>query len=128
MHNHRSLFNMDISGGMPAVIIKMLASSEPGKIRLLPALPNEWPKGTIDGVLCRGAIEIDRLHWDGNQAEVELTSKEPQEIVLALPSPIGEMKSTGGETKVSAGSAATERKVSLPAGRKVSLKITLKPE
>ena len=25
MHNHKSLFNMDISGGMPAVIIKMLA-------------------------------------------------------------------------------------------------------
>jgi len=127
-HNQRSLFNMDISGGMPAVIIQMLALSEPGKIRILPALPNEWPKGTIEGILCRGAIQIDRLHWDGNQVEVELTSKEPQEIVLALPSPIGEMKSTGGETKITAGSGPSERKVTLPAGRKVSLQLTLKPE
>ena len=39
MHNHRSLLNMDISGGMPAVIIKMLVASEPGRVQLLPALP-----------------------------------------------------------------------------------------
>jgi alpha-L-fucosidase 2 len=35
MHNHRSLFNMDISGGMPAVIIKMLVASDPGRLQLL---------------------------------------------------------------------------------------------
>ena len=58
MHNHRSLFNMDISGGMPAVIIKMLVASDVGKIQLLPALPAAWPAGRIEGVLCRGAIEI----------------------------------------------------------------------
>ncbi len=65
MHNHRSLFNMDISGGMPAVIIKMLVASDPGRIQLLPALPAAWPSGTIEGVLCRGAIEIKSLQWDG---------------------------------------------------------------
>jgi alpha-L-fucosidase 2 len=64
MHNRRALFNMDISGGQPSVIIKMLADSFPGKIRLLPALPSAWPTGTIEGVLCRGAIEIHRLHWN----------------------------------------------------------------
>jgi len=33
MHNHRSLFNMDISGGMPAVLIRMLVASDPGRIQ-----------------------------------------------------------------------------------------------
>ncbi len=47
-HNYRSLFNMDISGGMPAVLIKMLASSEPGEIQLFPALPEAWPSGNIE--------------------------------------------------------------------------------
>jgi len=42
MHNHKTLFNMDISGGLPAVIIKMLMASDSGKIRLLPALPDAW--------------------------------------------------------------------------------------
>ena len=46
MHNHKTLFNMDISGGMPAVLIKMLAASEPGKIQLLPALPAAWTEGS----------------------------------------------------------------------------------
>ena len=64
MHNHRSLFNMDISGGMPAVIIKMLVASDPGKIRLLPALPSAWPSGEIAGPLCRGGIIIHSLKWD----------------------------------------------------------------
>jgi hypothetical protein len=57
-HNARKLFNMDISGGLPAVIIKTLVASEPGEIRLLPARPAAWTSGTIDGVLCRGQIEI----------------------------------------------------------------------
>lgn len=44
---------MDISGGMPDVIIKMLANSLPGKVQLLPAVPEQWPQGTIEGILCR---------------------------------------------------------------------------
>jgi hypothetical protein len=39
MHNHRTLFNMDISGGMPAVVIKMLVASEPGGIHRRGAVP-----------------------------------------------------------------------------------------
>ena len=58
MHNFRSLFNMDISGGMPAVIIKMLVESEPGKIQLLNSLPSSWETGSIDGVLCRGKLKL----------------------------------------------------------------------
>jgi hypothetical protein len=37
--NRRTLFDMDISGGQPSVVIKALAGSFPGKVRLLPALP-----------------------------------------------------------------------------------------
>ena len=57
MHNAKKLFNTDISGGMPAVLIKMLASSDPGVVRLLPARPEAWTSGTIEGILCRGRIE-----------------------------------------------------------------------
>ncbi len=124
MHNRRSLFNMDISGGQPSVVIKMLVFSQPGEIKLLPALPKAWPKGTIEGVLCRGAIEVNRLHWDGNTVEAELTSKSDQQIDLVLPKPIAAI--TGAETSESA--TPGSRKLTLPAGKTVSLKITLKPE
>jgi hypothetical protein len=126
-HNQRSLFNTDISGGMPAVIIQMLVASEPGRIKLLPALPNAWPKGTLEGVLCRGAIEINRLHWDGSVVEVELTSARSQEISLSAPAPISEITVTGGHGRLSAGSGPAERQLSLSGGRKASLRIGMKP-
>ena len=124
MHNRRALFNMDISGGQPSVVIKMLADSMPGKVRLLPALPQAWPKGTIEGVLCRGAIEIDRLHWDGGKVEAEMTSKNAQQIALVLPRGIAEIKAEGAS--VSNGANDAERMLALPAGKKVSL--TLRPK
>ena len=124
MHNRRALFNMDISGGQTSVIIKALVDSFPGKIRLLPALPSAWDKGTIEGVLCRGAIELNRLHRDNDRVEVDLTSKRDREITLVLPREIAGIQSPG--VRVTDGLNADERNVSLPAGVKVSLVIQLK--
>jgi hypothetical protein len=75
MHNHKSLFNMDISGGMPAVIIKMLMASKPGTIELLPALPKAWPEGKVTGLLARGGFEVDIAWKAGKLAEAVLRSK-----------------------------------------------------
>ncbi len=74
-HNHRSLLNMDISGGMPSVIIKMLMASEPGRIELLPALPEAWPDGTVTGLLARGAFEVDITWKAGKLLEAVLRSR-----------------------------------------------------
>jgi len=126
MHNHRSLFNMDISGGMPAVIIKMLAASEPGKIQLLPALPAAWPSGRIEGVLCRGAIEIETLAWDGKQVEATLNSARPQTIVLALPNEIERLSVADGTAESGTADRADRRALTLPGGQPVVLKIELK--
>ncbi len=119
MHNRRILFNMDISGGQPSVIIKALADSYPGKVRLFPALPKAWETGTIEGILCRGVIEINRLHWNGGQVEVELTSGRDQTIDLVLPAEITEINSRGAS--IADGTNASERKVTLPAGKTVTL-------
>ncbi len=75
MHNHKTLFNMDISGGMPAVIIKMLMASEPGRIHLLPALPAAWPEGQVTGLLARGGFEVDITWKNGNVTGALLRSK-----------------------------------------------------
>ncbi len=126
MHNHRSLFNMDISGGMPAVIIKMLVASEIGKIRLLPALPAAWPTGRIEGVLCRGAIEIQSLAWNGKQIDVVLKSAKAQTVVLELPCELLQISAADGLTKIGPADHASQRTVSLPTGQPVSLVIKLK--
>ena len=123
MHNHRSLFNMDISGGMPAVIIKMLVASEPGKIHLLPALPAAWPSGTIDGPLCRGGIEIRSLQWDAKQIRVTLSSATAQQLVLAAPAGIAKIAVTRGAAKTGPVEHADHCQLTLPAGQEVALEI-----
>jgi hypothetical protein len=123
MHNARSLFNMDISGGMPAVIIKMLAASDPGKLKLLPALPAAWPTGAIEGVLCRGQIEIKRLQWDEAGLEVTLRSGKAQTVVLELPY---EISALDGNAKVGKAESPRQRTLTLPAAKDVVLKISRK--
>ena len=125
-HNAKKLFNMDISGGMPAVLIKMLVSSDPGRIDLLPARPAAWPSGTIEGVLCRGRIEIKRLHWDGKSIQVVLLSGVQQDIDLSAPAEIASMTVRKGEAKVLEGKDRTSRRLSLPAGREVEIELSLK--
>jgi alpha-L-fucosidase 2 len=84
-HDPGGVFNMDAAGGLPAVIIKMLVMSEVGGINLLPALPKEWPSGTIEGVLCRGQIEIKELSWDDAQINVRFVSEIPQNVRISVP-------------------------------------------
>jgi len=121
MHNHRSLFNMDISGGMPAVIIKMLVASEVGKIQLLPALPPAWPSGRIEGVLCRGAVKIERLNWDGKQIDVTLRSAKAQTLMVELPSEIAQLSVKGGPAQAGPGQHANQRSLQLPGGQSVTI-------
>jgi len=113
MHNHRSLFNMDISGGMPAVLIKMLVASDPGSVSLLPALPAKWTSGSIEGVLCRGQVEVRKLSWKDNILEVTLISGKDQEINLELPSEIAGISVIRGSSRVEETGAANARMVSL---------------
>jgi hypothetical protein len=64
-HNRQSLFNVDICGGMPDVICRMLMDSRPGQIDLLPSLPAAWPTGSIKGLRARGGFEVDIAWKDG---------------------------------------------------------------
>lgn len=125
-HNYRSLFNMDISGGMPAVIIQMLVASEPGMIRLLPARPAAWPSGSIEGVLCRGQVEIRKLTWSPDRITVTLLSPRQQQVTLHAPGEISEATVKGGKGVLRAGDAADGRTLVLPAGQEVSVELKLK--
>ena len=74
-HDPGHIFNLDLSGGFPALIIKMLAYSEPGKVFLLPAKPVEWKHGSVEGLLLRGGINLERLEWRGDSINAVLASE-----------------------------------------------------
>jgi hypothetical protein len=99
-HNPQSIFNVDICGGMPAVIIKMLITSEPGQIKLLPALPKQWPSGKIEGILCRGQIEVKKLKWNDKRVELSLVSQISQNMTIAIPRGFKEVKLVKGNADI----------------------------
>lgn len=64
------VLNLDISGGLPALVIEMLVQSSAPKveephvwrIQLLPCLPDAWPEGELCGVRCRGGFALN-IAW-----------------------------------------------------------------
>ena len=98
-HNVGELFNTDISGGLPALIIEMLAQSEPGKLLVLPALPSGWTKGQIEGVTLRGQLNLDQLSWDEDEAQLSLSSAADQQLELQFHRPIRSITGTKLEKK-----------------------------
>ncbi len=69
-HDEGAIFNVDASGGVPALIAEMLLQSTDGELRVLPALPPVWPGGRVIGLRARGGIVIDELSWTPQQAHM----------------------------------------------------------
>jgi hypothetical protein len=99
-HNSGNLFNMDVSGGFPAVIMRTLAYSEPGLVKLLPALPDEWETGSIKGMALRGQITIDRLSWTEEGLEVTLISAKDQNVMIELPGVVSKVETENSASSI----------------------------
>ncbi len=73
-HDPGEIFNVDISGGLPAVVTEMIVQSSMNEIKLLPALPEKWSEGSIKGVRARGGFVVDMEWKDSRPASVTVTS------------------------------------------------------
>ncbi|CAL9510324.1 hypothetical protein SUDANB121_03637 [Nocardiopsis dassonvillei] len=84
-HNRGELFNVDIGGGLPAVVAAMLLGSTEGRADLLPALPGTWTSGRVEGLRGRGGLIVDVLEWERGRAHARLRSVEPRGFAVAFP-------------------------------------------
>ena len=121
-HNVREIFNADLSGGFPAIVIKMLVDAQPGWICLLPAWPENLPSGKIEGAALRGQIVLKELSWKGKNISAVFHSAIPQKVKLMT---TGKIKSISGAGKTEITRENDQYYLSLPEKEEVSVQIVV---
>ena len=74
-HDPGEIFNVDICGGLPAVVAEMLIQSSADGVELLPACPRQWPEGKVTGVRTRCGVTVV-LEWkDSKPVKAEFSAQ-----------------------------------------------------
>jgi len=117
----------DAQGGIPAMMMEMLAYSRPGVIEVLPALPPALTVGSINGMLLRTFAKLDKLSWNMNKRTVNLTvtSLRKQDVTLIARYGIEEISVSSGALVKEPQPGQATCELQLPEGKPVviSLKI-----
>lgn len=75
-------FQLDGNMGATAGVAEMLLQSQTGTIELLPALPEQWPSGKMNGLRARGGYTVG-IEWvKGSLKEATFHSNLTQEIEI----------------------------------------------
>lgn len=75
-HERNDVFNADLSGGYPYLVSEMLVHGEEQWVRFLPAKPASWKRGSIKGLLLRGAVVLEELSWEDDTWSATLRFKD----------------------------------------------------
>lgn len=123
-HDPGRIFNIDVCGGLPDMVIRLLLQSEPGSIDLLPLLPPEWPKGRIEGILARGQISVHSLSWEEKQVGISLSTPIQQTIQVRMPGRIQKVAVASDAGEITLDHLVPEGfHLSLPRSEEVTVKI-----
>jgi hypothetical protein len=117
----------DAQGGIPIIMMEMLAYSRPGVVEVLPALPPSLVKGSMNGMLLRTFARLDKLSWDMNTRTVDLTitSARKQDVVLIARQGIEEVSASPGALTEKPRQDGAACNLHLPEGKPVEVHLKL---
>jgi len=117
----------DAQGGIPAIMMEMLAYSRPGVVEVLPAIPPSLVKGSINGMLLRTFARLDKLSWDMNARTVDLTitSVKKQDVTLLARHGIEAVSASAGALAAKPPRDTAACVLRLPKGKPVEVHLEL---
>ena len=117
----------DAQGGIPTIMMEMLAYSRPGVIEVLPALPPTLVKGSINGMLLRTFARLNKLSWDMDARIVDLTvtSVKKQDVTLIARYGIEGISATSGALSAKPQSDKAACELHLPEGKPVEIHLKI---
>lgn len=117
----------DAHGGIPAIIMEMLAYSRPGVIEVLPALPPSLVKGSIYGMRLRTFAKLDKLAWDmvARTVALTVTSARKQDITLIARHGIEAITAPAGVLAAPLQTGGADVDLHLPENRPVTFRLIL---
>ncbi|MFC8358588.1 RICIN domain-containing protein [Streptomyces griseorubiginosus] len=118
-------YNCDAANAIPAVLGEALVHTRPGVLEILPALPDQLTRGTINGVRGRNRVTVQSLTWDtaARTATVKLTSGIDQTLTFICRRGITSI--SAGATVAASSLGNHARTVSLTAGTSTTITIGL---
>lgn len=85
LHRDGDIFQIDANFGLTGCIPELLLQSHTDVIRLLPALPRDWPDGSFHGLRARGGLSFDVTWRDGILTEAVVRASVAGAYRIALP-------------------------------------------
>ena len=72
--DHRPPFQIDGNFGYTSGVNEMLVQSNMDYLNILPALPDAWDHGSVDGILARGNFELGIDWYNNTPSQIRITS------------------------------------------------------
>lgn len=84
LHAGHPPFQIDANMGFTSAVYEMLLFSNGKKIKLLPALPKEWKKGSIEGIKARGGYTVS-IYWSETEVKAKITATTDGTVMVKAP-------------------------------------------